>query len=58
MYRLEPLINWKLYTTITIILRNTIAGRTVAGPANTSNGKTITVLNFQEELAAANIKIK
>jgi len=45
MYRLEPLTNWKLYITITIMLKNTIAGRTVAGPANTSNGKTITVLN-------------
>jgi len=35
--------------------RNTVAGRTAAGPANTSDGEMITVLNPQEELAAANV---
>jgi len=38
--------------------RNTAAGRAAAGPANTSNGETVIVLNPQEELAAANAEIK
>jgi len=58
MYRLEPLMNWKLYTAITIMLKNTIAGRAAIGPANIFNGETITVSNPQEELAVANAKIK
>jgi len=44
-YRLEPLTNWKLYTAITTMLRNTVAGRAAAGPANTSNGEMVTVSN-------------
>jgi len=38
--------------------RNTAAGKAAAGPANTSNGKTVAVLTPQEELAAANAKIE
>ena len=38
--------------------RNTAVGKATAGPLNTSNGKTITVLTPQEELTAANAKIK
>jgi len=38
--------------------RNTAAGKAAAEPANTSNGKITTVLNPQEELAAANAEIK
>jgi len=45
MYRLEPLTNRKLYTAITTMLRNTAAGRAAVGPINTSNSKTVTVLN-------------
>jgi len=51
-------MNWKLYTAITTIPKNIIAGRTATGPANTSNSETITILNPQEELAAANTEIK
>ena len=40
------------------MLRNTVAGRAAAGPANTSDGETVTVSNPQEELAAANAEIK
>jgi len=40
------------------MLRNTVAGKAATGPANTSNGETTTVLNPQEELIAANAKIK
>jgi len=46
MYRLEPLTNWKLYTAITIMLRNIAAGRAATGLVNTSDGKTVIVLNF------------
>jgi len=46
MYRLEPLTNRKLHTTITIILRNIVAGRAATGFINTFNNKTVTVLNF------------
>jgi len=45
MHRLEPLMNWKLYIAITIILRNTVAGKAAARPANTFDGETVTVLN-------------
>jgi len=38
--------------------RNTAAGKAAAGPINTFNGKTVAVLTPQEELAAANTKIK
>ena len=38
--------------------RNTAAGKAAAGPLNTSNGKIIVVLTPQEELMAANAKIK
>jgi len=38
--------------------RNTAAGKAAAGPANTSNSETVTVLTPQEELAAANAEIK
>jgi len=44
-YRLEPLTNQKLYTAITIILKNIIAGKAAARPINTFNSKTVTVLN-------------
>jgi len=44
-YRLEPLKTRKLHTAITIILRNTVAGRAAIGPANISDGETVTVLN-------------
>ena len=40
------------------MLKNTVAGKAAIGPLNTSNGKIITVLTPQEELAAANAKIK
>jgi len=45
MYRLELLMNQKLHTTITTMLRNTVAGRAVTGPVNTFNGEIVTVLN-------------
>ena len=38
--------------------RNTAAGKAAVGPANTSNGGTVAVLTPQEELVAANTKIK
>jgi len=38
--------------------RNTAAGKAAVGPANTSNGETVTVLTPQEELAAANTEIE
>ena len=38
--------------------RNIVAGKAAAGPLNTSNSKTITVLTPQEELTAANAEIK
>ena len=38
--------------------RNTAAGKAAAGPANTSNSKTVAILTPQEELTAANTKIK
>jgi len=38
--------------------RNTAAGKAAAGPANTSDGETVTVLTPQEELAAANAEIE
>jgi len=40
------------------MLRNTAAGKAAAGPTNTSNGKTTTISNPQEELITANAKIK
>jgi len=45
MYKLKPLTNQKLHTTITIILRNTVVGRANAGPINTFNSKIVTILN-------------
>jgi len=38
--------------------RNTAAGKAAIGPANTSNSKIVAVLTPQEELIAANAKIK
>jgi len=38
--------------------RNTAASKAAVGPINTSNGKIVAVLTPQEELAAANAKIK
>jgi len=40
------------------MLRNTAAGKAAIEPINTSNSKTVAVLTPQEELAAANAKIK
>jgi len=40
------------------MLRNTAAGKAAVGPANTSNSKTVAISTPQEELAAANTKIK
>ena len=40
------------------MLRNTSASKAAAGPSNTLNSKTITVLTPQEELTTANTKIK
>jgi len=38
--------------------RNTVAGKAAVGPVNTSNGEIVAVLTPQEELTAANTKIK
>jgi len=38
--------------------RNTAAGKAAAGPVNTSDSKIVAVSTPQEELAAANAKIK
>jgi len=38
--------------------RNTVAGKAAIGPVNTSNSETVAVLTPQEELVAANTKIK
>jgi len=40
------------------MLRKIVAGKAAVGPANTSNGETVAVLTPQEELVAANTKIK
>ena len=40
------------------MLRNIVAGKAAIGPVNTSNSKTVAVLTPQEELTAANTKIK
>jgi len=40
------------------MLRNIAAGKATIGPINTSNSKTVAVLTPQEELIAANAKIK
>ena len=40
------------------MLRNIAAGKAAAGLVNTSNGETVAVLTPQEELTAANTKIK
>jgi len=40
------------------MLRNTAAGKATAGPTNTSDSEIVAVLTPQEELAAANAKIK
>ena len=61
MYGLEPQkINkhQKLPSTPTTMLRNIAAGKAAIGPINTSNGKIVAVLTPQEELIAANTKIK
>jgi len=46
MYRLKPLTNQKLHTAITIILRNTVAGKAIIGLVNTFDNKIIIVLNL------------
>ena len=38
--------------------RNIAAGKAAVGPVNTSNSEIVTILTPQEELAAANAKIK
>ena len=38
--------------------RNIVAGKAAVGPINTSNSETVAVLTPQEELIAANTKIK
>ena len=38
--------------------RNTVASKAAAGPLNTLDNETITVLTPREELTAANVKIK
>ena len=48
----------KLPNTPTTIPRNTVVSKAAAGPVNTSNGKIVAVLTPQEELIAANTKIK
>ena len=40
------------------MLRNIIASKATIGPLNTSNSKIIAILTPQEELMAANAKIK
>ena len=46
MHRLELLINWKLHTTITIILKNTVTDKATIGLVNTFNSETVTILNL------------
>ena len=61
MYGLKPQkINkyQKLSSTPTTMPRNTVAGKAAIGPVNTSNSKTVAILTPQEELTAANTKIK
>ena len=48
----------KLPNTPTTMPRNTAVGKAAAGPVNTFNSETVAVLTPQEELAAANTKIK
>jgi len=38
--------------------RNIVASKAAIGPFNTSDNKTVNILNPQAELVAANIKIK
>jgi len=38
--------------------RNTVASKAAAGPSDTSDEETVTVLNPQAELTAANAEIK
>ena len=45
IYRLESLTNRKLHTTITIMLKNTVAGKAAIGPVNTFNSEMVTILN-------------
>jgi len=45
MHRLKPLKNLKLYTTIIIILRNTVISKAAIGFANTFNSEIVTILN-------------
>jgi len=40
------------------MLRNTVASKAAVGPLNTSDKETVTILNPQAELMAANTKIK
>ena len=40
------------------MLRNTAANKATTGPLNTLDGETIAILTPQEELTAANAKIK
>ena len=48
----------KLPNIPTTILRNTAAGKAAVGLTNAPNSKTVAVLTPQEELIAANAKIK
>ena len=50
-------MNQKLYTTIIIILKNTVVSKAATGFVNIFNSETVTVLNPQEELVVANVKI-
>ena len=49
----EPTRNY-----LTTILRNIVTSKAAVGPVNTSNSKIVAVLTPQEELIAANTKIK
>jgi len=40
------------------MLGNIVASKAAVGPTNTSNSKTVAILTPQEELTAANTKIK
>jgi len=44
IYRLKPLKNWKLYTTIIIMLKNIIYGKAAARLVNTFNSEIVVVL--------------
>ena len=48
----------KLPNTPTTMLKNIVASKAAVKPINTSNGKIVAILTPQEELVAANTKIK